>query len=63
MSNAGTALLADFGVSRVLMSDDFANLKTSSNNVRGTLRWMAVEQLTASDVSEQYTLATDIWSL
>lgn len=63
MSKAGTGLLADFGVSRVLMSDDFANLKTSSNSVNGTLRWMASEQLTAIHMHERYSLATDIWSL
>lgn len=63
VSKAGTGLLADFGVSRVLMSDDFANLKTSSNSVNGTLRWMASEQLTAIHMHERYSLATDIWSL
>lgn len=58
------AQLADFGISRALMSEDFANLKTSSNNVQGTLRWMAIEQFsdTTPGAHEQYSFATDIWS-
>lgn len=60
----GGAQLADFGISRALMSEDFANLKTSSNNVQGTLRWMAIEQFsdTTPGAREQYSFATDIWS-
>lgn len=65
VSKDGTgAQLADFGISRALMSEDFANLKTSSNNVQGTLRWMAIEQFsdTTPGAHEQYSFATDIWS-
>lgn len=42
----------------------YANLKTSSNNVQGTLRWMAIEQFsdTTPGAREQYSFATDIWS-
>lgn len=42
----------------------YANLKTSSNNVQGTLRWMAIEQFsdTTPGAHEQYSFATDIWS-
>lgn len=65
VSKDGTgAQLAYFGISRALMSEDFANLKTSSNNVQGTLRWMAIEQFsdTTPGAREQYSFATDIWS-
>lgn len=44
------------------MSEDFADLKTSSNNVNGTLRWMAIEQIDVSEIHERYSRATDIWS-
>lgn len=60
------AQLVDFGISRTphVGGQDFANLKTSSNNVQGTLRWMAIEQFsdTTPGAREQYSFATDIWS-
>lgn len=62
VSKDGTAALSSqISASRVraLMSEDFkfANLKTSSNNVQGTLRWMAIEQFsdTTPGAREQYS--------
>lgn len=62
ISKAGTALLADFGVSRDTVSSDYAYLDTSSHNINGTLNWMAIEQLQATRPEERYSFATDIWS-
>lgn len=60
ISDDGTPLLSDFGISHVLMSENTAVIKTSSGNTSGTLRWMAYEQLTAD--YPIYTIPTDIWA-
>lgn len=61
------AQLADFGISRA-PSCRRTGLREPedvfSNNVQGTLRWMAIEQFsdTTPGAHEQYSFATDIWS-
>lgn len=65
LSKDGTALSSQISASRVpSCRRTYANLKTSSNNVQGTLRWMAIEQFsdTTPGAREQYSFATDIWS-
>lgn len=60
ISDDGTPLLADFGISHVLMSENIAVLRSSSGDTSGTLRWMAYEQLAAE--FPIYTMPTDIWA-
>lgn len=62
ISESGVAQLAHFSTSRVLMSVEFANWETPSNDDTGPLRWMAIEQLTAENILDRFSFASDIWS-
>ncbi|KLO08492.1 hypothetical protein SCHPADRAFT_944406 [Schizopora paradoxa] len=62
ISDEGEPLLADFGISRILSSATI----TTSSNVKGSPRWMAIELLAlpSDDFDGKYnhTKETDIWA-
>ena len=62
MSNEGQPLICDFGLARVV--PESVSLSNSTNNVRGSIRWMAAEFFSYDDeerVSE-HSKTTDVWS-
>ncbi|EKM78812.1 hypothetical protein AGABI1DRAFT_41025 [Agaricus bisporus var. burnettii JB137-S8] len=60
VSSNGRALIADFGISRILVSTKLASTQLSS----GTMRWMAPELLIDDEENcPTVTLKSDIWSL
>ena len=60
IDDGGNALLADFGLSRILES---TGLTTKS--IAGSCRWMAFELMYADDpeAEEVFTTETDVWAL
>ena len=64
MSDSGSPLLSDFGVSRVLSETSTLSQGTTTENVRGTARYMAKECLVYSDEqsSPVYTKEADMWA-
>ncbi|KZT39809.1 kinase-like protein [Sistotremastrum suecicum HHB10207 ss-3] len=65
VSHEGNALLADFGLARLVDDDTlFSNeVGTSTNNsLRGTIRWMAPELACGLDCAPRPTRQSDIWS-
>ncbi|XP_006459452.1 hypothetical protein AGABI2DRAFT_66354, partial [Agaricus bisporus var. bisporus H97] len=60
VSDDGRALIADFGISRIVVSTKLASTQVSS----GTMRWMAPELLIDDEENcPTVTLKSDIWSL
>ncbi|KLO08496.1 kinase-like protein [Schizopora paradoxa] len=58
LSDSGEPLLADFGISRIITT----TTATTSTNIKGSTRWMAVELLSDDDAGETHTMMTDIWA-
>ncbi|KLO14151.1 kinase-like protein, partial [Schizopora paradoxa] len=58
ISDSGEPLLADFGISRIVTT----NSSTTSTNVKGSTRWMALELLSDDDAEGRHTMMTDIWA-
>ncbi|KAF5351067.1 hypothetical protein D9756_008439 [Leucocoprinus leucothites] len=58
VSDAGRAMLSDFGLSVVAMTNV---VKTTAANHQGTINWMAPERLTADEVPPP-TQRSDIWA-
>ncbi|KAF7771752.1 hypothetical protein Agabi119p4_6063 [Agaricus bisporus var. burnettii] len=60
VSDDGRALIADFGISSIVLPTKLASTQLSS----GTMRWMAPELFTGEEESRPtMTLKSDIWSL
>ena len=62
MSNEGQPLICDFGLARVV--PESVSLSNSTNNMRGSIRWMAAEFFAYDGrvrVSE-HSKTTDVWS-
>ena len=62
VSPDGDPLLADFGVSRMLIASGTLDHTT---NIRGTARWMAVELLLPTEEGDALALQTtrtDVWA-
>ena len=63
ISDSGSPLLADFGISRVLSETATIFQGTTSGSTRGTARYIAREILSPSDPrSPIYTKEADVWA-
>lgn len=65
VSDEGTAVLADFGLARLVDSDSVLSndaFTSTNTGARGTIRWMAPEIACALDSSSNSTRESDIWS-
>ena len=62
MSNEGQPLICDFGLARVV--PESVSLSNSTNNMRGSIRWMAAEFFSYDDMKRvsRHSKTTDIWS-
>ena len=61
MSNEGRPLICDFGLARVV--PESVSLSNSTNNMRGSIRWMAAEFFTYNDTERvsDHSKRTDVW--
>jgi serine/threonine protein kinase len=61
IDNAGNAVLADFGHSRILGASGFT---TSTITIAGTFRYMAPELMVPEnpDITPTPTIASDVWA-
>ena len=61
MSNEGQPLICDFGLARVV--PESVSLSNSTNNMRGSIRWMAAEFFTRKDKERvsRHSKRTDVW--
>lgn len=60
ISNTGLPLICDFGISRILAATH--SLDTTSGQLRGSSRWMAIELLSIGDSSPVHTFESDVWA-
>ncbi|KZS88242.1 kinase-like protein [Sistotremastrum niveocremeum HHB9708] len=66
IADDGTALLADFGVSRLIESDSTMaseSATTTSSSITGTIRWMAPEVVCGSESVSSATIESDVWAV
>lgn len=66
VSDKGTAILADFGLSRLLEADPMLSNQnyTSTSGLKGTINWIAPELLGhEADSSPKASPESDVWSM
>ena len=59
VSHAGTPLVCDFGLSRIVSKQDSKAAITTSTGLQGSVRWMARELI---EETEGHTIASDVWA-
>ena len=61
ISNTGLPLICDFGISRMLAASQSMDT-TTSGQLRGSSRWMAIELFDVGDSSPIHTFQSDVWA-
>ena len=62
MDSLGKPLITDFGCSRMLSYSQTIMKTTTTDRVRGSLRWMAYELVSDEEEELKHTKASDVWA-